>query len=362
MGYKSLTLTDCYLKTPQGGYYDTSKKQLVDANGDGVSSVEIVATGKTKTYTVTYLNWDGTELGTEQVAEGEAAQGVTATRDGYTFVKWRDYISGDDVDLMHVTADMTVEAVFTEAVYTVIYRVEGVVTYTIQVVHGFNASSIYYPHGTPVKEPTNAVVYTFDHWTPEVETITGDVTFDAVFAESPRTYTVRFLNWDGTVLQSSEWEYNSTPVYSGETPLRAEDEENTYAFAGWDKEIAAVTATADYTAVFTATAKAVYFTVTYYDWDLTILGTEKVEEGHDAQGFDPEPTRDGYIFTGWSKPLTNITSDLSVQATYKENPGTGIDEVESQKSKVESTKFLRDGVLYIMHNGTLYDVQGQRVK
>ena len=41
MGYKSLTLTDCYLKTPQGGYYDTSKKQLVNAKGAGVSGVEI---------------------------------------------------------------------------------------------------------------------------------------------------------------------------------------------------------------------------------------------------------------------------------------------------------------------------------
>jgi len=61
----------------------------------------------------------------------------------------------------------------------------------------------------------------------------------------------------------------------------------------------------------------VYFTVTYYDWDLTILGTEKVEEGKDAQGLAQEPTREGYTFTGWSKPLTNITSDLSVQAQYE---------------------------------------------
>ncbi len=45
MGYKSLTLTDCYLKTPQGGYYDSTYKQLVNAKGAGVSGVEIVATG-----------------------------------------------------------------------------------------------------------------------------------------------------------------------------------------------------------------------------------------------------------------------------------------------------------------------------
>ena len=46
MGYKSLALTDCYLKTPQGGYYDSSNKKLVNAKGAGVSGVEIVATGE----------------------------------------------------------------------------------------------------------------------------------------------------------------------------------------------------------------------------------------------------------------------------------------------------------------------------
>ncbi len=301
-GFDTFTLTDCYIKTPQGGYYDTSKKAIVNANGNWGYYVEIVATGETKTYTVTYLNWDGTELGTEQVAEGEAAQGVTATRDGYTFVKWRDYVTGDDVDLTHVTADMTVEAVFTEAVYTVTYRVEGVVTYTIQVVHGFNASSIYYPHGTPVKEPTDAVVYTFDHWTPEVETIIGDVTFDAVFAESPRTYTVRFLNWDGTVLQSSEWEYNSTPVYSGETPVRAEDEDYTYAFKGWEPEIAAATADADYTAQFSTEER----------------------------------------FPGG---------------------GTGIEEIFTRPDAPSAVKILHEGMLYIIRpDGKVYNATGVRVK
>lgn len=40
----------------------------------------------------------------------------------------------------------------------------------------------------------------------------------------------------------------------------------------------------------------------------------------------------------------------------------GIEEVEGQKSKVESQKVLRDGQLYIMHEGRMYDVRGVRVK
>ena len=45
---------------------------------------------------------------------------------------------------------------------------------------------------------------------------------------------------------------------------------------------------------------------------------------------------------------------------YKVIPGEGIDNVQSDN--VQSTKVLRDGQLYILYNGTMYNVQGVRVK
>ena len=198
----------------------------------------------TKVWTVTYKNWDGSDLGSEQVNDGETAQGVNATREGYTFVKWSDYTTGDDVDMDHITANITVQAVFTETLYTVSYRVEGEVTYTIQVVHGFAASSIYYPHGTPTKEPTEALVYTFDHWTPEIATITEDVTFDAVFVSAPRQYTVRFQNWDHTLLSVQQVEYGK----AAQAP--ADPTREGYTFKGWDREFDNILADMTVTAVF----------------------------------------------------------------------------------------------------------------
>ena len=43
-----------------------------------------------------------------------------------------------------------------------------------------------------------------------------------------------------------------------------------------------------------------------------------------------------------------------------DNAATGIEDVQSPASNAQGSKILRDGQLYIMHNGTLYNVQGQR--
>ena len=67
---------------------------------------------------------------------------------------------------------------------------------------------------------------------------------------TPPTYTVTFANWDGTELQSSQVEDGKMPIYSGETPVRPEDEQYTYTFSGWTPQIVAATADATYTAQY----------------------------------------------------------------------------------------------------------------
>ena len=41
---------------------------------------------------------------------------------------------------------------------------------------------------------------------------------------------------------------------------------------------------------------------------------------------------------------------------------TEVNEVKSEELRVKSEKFIKDGQLYIMHEGQMYDVQGRRVK
>lgn len=58
------------------------------------------------------------------------------------------------------------------------------------------------------------------------------------------------------------------------------------------------------------------YTVTFKDYDGTILETQKVEEGKDAK-HPNHPTRDGhYLFAGWDGDYKSVMNDLTLTATY----------------------------------------------
>ena len=84
----------------------------------------------------------------------------------------------------------------------------------------------------------------------------SEQTFTTQGTYTPPTYTITFANWDGTELQSSQVEEGTLPEYTGATPVRPEDEQNTYSFNGWSPAIVAATADATYTATYTATPKS----------------------------------------------------------------------------------------------------------
>ena len=59
------------------------------------------------------------------------------------------------------------------------------------------------------------------------------------------------------------------------------------------------------------------YTVTFKDWDGTVLKTQTVEE--DSSATPPlNPSREGYIFTGWDKSYSNITANTIITALYTE--------------------------------------------
>ena len=58
------------------------------------------------------------------------------------------------------------------------------------------------------------------------------------------------------------------------------------------------------------------FTVIFKDYDGNVLKTEEVESGKAA--IAPEdPCCDGYTFTGWNQPFSNVISDMEIVAQYQ---------------------------------------------
>ena len=183
-------------------------------------------------YTVTFKDWDGTVLSTQSVLAGTAATAPAApTRKGYTFTGW-------DKAFDNVTADMTVTA-----------------QYTIN------------------------------------------------------TYTVTFIDHDGTVLDTQTVNYGEAATAPA-APTR-----EGYTFTGWDKAFDNVTADMTVTAQYTINT----YTVTFVDHDGTVLDTQTVNYGEAATA-PAAPTREGYHFVAWDVAFDNITADTTVTAQYTAAP------------------------------------------
>ena len=275
------------------------------------------------TYTVTWVNEDGTVLETDNaVPYGETPvyNGETPVKKGdaqysYSFAGWTPEIG-------EVTGDVTYTATYTEAVnkYHVTWNNwDG----TLMLAEDYDYGDMpAYTGGEPGKSGDAQYTYTFAGWDPEIVAVTGDATYTATFAETVNKYTVRFVNADGTELQSSEVEYGQTPEYTGETPEKASTAQHSYTFAGWTPEVAAVTGEATYTATYTETVNK--YTVRFVNADGTELQSGEVEYGQTPEysGATPEKAcgqnEDGaYVFTGWDKELAPVTTEATYTATFK---------------------------------------------
>lgn len=64
-------------------------------------------------------------------------------------------------------------------------------------------------------------------------------------------YTVTFVNYDGTVLETKSVKYSQSASYTGTAPTKPADGDTVYNFSGWDKDITApITSDTVFTAVF----------------------------------------------------------------------------------------------------------------
>ena len=194
--------------------------------------------------------------------------------------------------------NMSVDVVYSANTYTVTFKDwNGTVLKTQQVQYGGAA--------TAPANPTRTG-YTFTGWDKAFTNVTANLVVTAQY--SINTYTVTFKDWNGTVLKTQQVQYGGAATAPA-NPTRAG-----YTFTGWDKAFTNVTANLVVTAQYSINT----YTVTFKDWNGTVLKTQQVQYGGAATA-PANPTRTGYTFTGWDKAFNNVTANLVVTAQYVQN-------------------------------------------
>lgn len=186
-----------------------------------------------------------------------------------------------------------------------------------------------YDGDTPTQKATAQFTYEWlGTWATEVssgkweetalEAVTGDITYKARFRATARSYTITFVDSDGTVLNATTWPYGSTP--SCKSPKKEPTTEYIYTFAGWEPAMEKVTKEATYKATYTQTPRV--HTVTWKNEDGTVLETDTDVPYLSIPSYDGKtPTKEKtaqytYTFKGWSPEVSAVTGDVIYVATY----------------------------------------------
>ena len=264
--------------------------------------------------TITFLNYDGTELQSTNVRYGALPtyNGATPTKSAtvqytYTFAGWTpELVPVDGNAIYTATFDSTLNK------YSITWKNDdGAIIDQTEVAYGEIPT-----HAEPTKQATAQYTYTFAGWTPEVVAVTGNATYTATYTTNLRKYTITFKNGD-EVLQNTEVEYGVIPTYNGVAPTKQATAQYTYTFAGWTPKVVAVTGNATYTATYTSTLRK--YTVTFLDEDGTTLSSQQWNYG--ATPTCDEPTKAAtaqytYTFAGWTPQVTQVTGAATYTATY----------------------------------------------
>ncbi len=214
---------------------------------------------------------------------------------------------------------------------------------------------------TPAKQSTAQYSYSFSGWSPSIVSVEGEATYVANYASTLNRYVITFVDEDGsTVLQRDTLDYGAMPMYGDTIPTKEGNAQYSYAFAGWQPTLAAVTEDATYTAMYSQTLNK--YVITFLDADSTLLEANEWEYGTMPTCDEPTKPADSlyiYIFDGWSPEIVPVEELATYIATYR-STGTDLPALPAGKQPI---KVLEDGKMYIiMPDGTRYSTTGKKVK
>ena len=300
----------------------TGCKGAVTTSEYSSSSSESSSSSAPATYTITWKNFDGAVIETD---EG-VIEGTMPTYDGPVPEKLEDsqfyYVfSGWTPEVSLANANVEYTATFTNELrsYNVIWKDEdGTVLETDESVP--YGSMPEFNKDEPTKEMTVESTFEFDGWDNEVVEVTGDAVYTATYKTSPRKYNVTWKAEDGSEIKTEEVAYGETPVFTGELPTKDSTAQYEYTFENWTPNIAPITGDVEYSPLFKEEVRT--YTVKWVNFDGEVLELdEDVEYGQSPVYNGEMPTRpDGhgvnYSWKGWSPVIETVESDQVYTAIY----------------------------------------------
>ncbi len=322
---------------------------LLGFSGDKIpvsADMSITAHYKILSYTVTFVNYDGTIWDKKTVEYGTVPSYIVPSRPKtaqytYYFNTWSPIVG-------KVTKDITYTAVYLSVVneYKISFVDEnGNLLKSSSVAYGVRPTA----PATPIKSSTEKYTYNFAGWSPSIEDVTGPATYTALFDSSLNNYSISFKNGMET-LQSTSIAYGNKPEYKGTVPTRTASAKYSYTFAGWNPAIENVTGPATYTALFDSTLNN--YTVVFMN-GTTVLQNSFIAYGEVPEYKGAEPSRKAtdkysFKFTRWSPAIEFVTKNTTYEAIFdsteivksssSSNPGSSSSEkIESSSSSELNT-------------------------
>ena len=189
--------------------------------------------------------------------------------------------------------------------------------------------------------------YTFSGWDKTFTNVTRDLVVTATYKAIE--YTVMFVDYDSKILKAMVVEYGKAAV-APENPTR-----EGYTFSGWDKDFSCITSSITIKATYTINK----YEVTFVDYDSSVLKETQIIEYGNAAIAPENPTRDGYVFSGWDKDFSSVKENMVVTATYE--IVDAVEDIANIHRGVQ--KVFEDDIIYILlPDGRKYNLQGAEVR
>lgn len=313
---------------------EKEKKFRLYSGNEAVWDYDWTGDRRVVAYRITFKNFDDAWSMTNLFGMGEklldCAPDVwdySTDEEILTFVGWEPELTEDSL----VSADAEYMAVYRSEPrkYKVVFKdYDGSVISDLDLPYG---TDIYTAKPTnPRRESDEDHTYQFDGWTPaltEGTTVTGDAEYTATYADTERKYSIRFLDYNGSVISDLDLPYG-TDIHAARPadPEREADESNTYTFSGWEPELTegtTVTGDAEYTASYTSVERE--YSIRFLDYDGSVISDLKLPYGTDIyteKPADPKRAPDErytYQFDGWKPALiegATVTGDAEYTASY----------------------------------------------